>query len=152
VADTGLSISTLVPETDANNGLKVDGVYYPYANRYNWSLLDRARWDKRRRRLQDLEALDEPTEADAQEWTRIVDELVQMAVPTVPAEQVEKLTLEERALVYLDFLARNPPLRNVYIASQLAAAETKAAAQEPAGSTSFPASRRSTAGLPPRAG
>ena len=81
------------------------GVTYEYVR---WSLLgliERRRITKRSDRINTLEALDEPSEAEAAEYELIVRELIGLATEGIADDVIDTMTRDQQCEVVTRFLA-----------------------------------------------
>jgi len=98
-----LDIDTLAEEHGAT--WKYQGVTYDYVR---WSLLglvERRRITNRHNRIIELEALDDPTEEDAEAYALAVRELIELATIGITSEIIDTMTPEQRSEVVTRFLA-----------------------------------------------
>ena len=98
-----LNIDDLLEERVATWTFK--GVRYEYVRWSMLGLLERRRIVNRQKRIDELEALEDPGEEDAESYRAAVRELVAIVTPTATPDVIDAMTEDQRAEVVTRFLA-----------------------------------------------
>lgn len=88
-------------------GVKIDGVFYEYANPQNWSLFQRNEWKSIYEKLEKLEKVKEPTQQHEELYGAYSVKLLHKAVPDLPIDRLEYLNITKRAVLLMDFLLKS---------------------------------------------
>ena len=81
------------------------GVHYPYVRWSMLGLIERRRIINRQKRIDELEAIEEPSEEDAESYRAVIRELVAIITPTATPDVIDAMTDDQRAEVVTRFLA-----------------------------------------------
>lgn len=76
---TILTINQLIPTSD--DGVNIEGAFYPFANPGSWGLMQRAAFNRDRARVLEIEGATDPTAEDEAEYEALLRSLCERVVP-----------------------------------------------------------------------
>lgn len=100
-------LTLFTEEEDTNepqNGVKIDGQFYAYANPEHWSLRQRNTFGHLFKRLEAIQSREEITEDDEAEYETVGRQFIKMIVPSLPDDIVLHLSETKRTSLGMDFL------------------------------------------------
>jgi len=138
-----LDLNTLVP-TEEVGVVTPDGEFYQYANIRSWGIRPRTLLNRTFKRVQDLETMEDPTEADDIEYQGLLDELVHLCVPNITDESLGSMDISMKSSVVLHFLVRSGQAQRTMVQPLMEAATGAKAGESTRASKRSTGARRKT--------
>jgi hypothetical protein len=130
-----------IDEIDPPDAIRIYGEAYRLARATDLSLMDRAAFNRARKRMAYLEEMPTPREKDQAEHRKLSEEIARLAVPDAPHEVVAKLSNDQLGAIVVVFFGRTQQTSGIVrTASELGLSMTSG--------TRSPDSSGSTGGTP----